>query len=84
VIERSFNTIKNWRGIATRYDKLAITCRAAALLPAICAWLRHFKETRPSNVGLSKWIIAVVGFRRGDNEPLFGTRRQTEFSREGS
>jgi transposase len=44
VIERSFNTIKNWRGIATRYDKLAITCRAAALLPAICAWLRHLKR----------------------------------------
>lgn len=26
---RSFNTIKDWRGIATRYDKLAISFRAA-------------------------------------------------------
>ena len=45
VIERSFNTIKNWRGLATRYDKLAITYRAAALLAAICAWLRHLRDT---------------------------------------
>jgi len=37
VIERSCNTVKNWRGLATRYDKLAITYRAAALLAAICA-----------------------------------------------
>ncbi|MGO9158783.1 transposase [Mycobacterium sp.] len=45
VIERSFNTVKNWRGLATRYDKLAITYRAAALLAAICAWLRHLRDT---------------------------------------
>lgn len=45
VIERSFNTIKNWRGLATRYDKLALTYRAAAVLAAICAWLRHLRDT---------------------------------------
>jgi putative transposase len=45
VIERSFNTIKNWRGLATRYDKLALTYRAAAILAAICAWLRHLRDT---------------------------------------
>ncbi len=45
VIERSFNIIKNWRGLATRYDKLAITYRAAALLAAICTWLRHLRDT---------------------------------------
>jgi|SRR6516164_1719692 transposase len=45
VIERSFNTIKNWRGLATRYDKLAVTYRAAAVLAAICAWLRHLRDT---------------------------------------
>jgi hypothetical protein len=32
-------------GLATRYDKLAITYRAAALLAAICAWLRHLRDT---------------------------------------
>jgi transposase len=45
VIERSFNTAKNWRGLATRYDKLALTYRAAAVLAAICAWLRHLRDT---------------------------------------
>jgi transposase len=45
VIERSFNTLKKWRGLATRYDKLALTYRAAAVLAAICAWLRHLRDT---------------------------------------
>ncbi|WP_420897849.1 transposase [Cryobacterium adonitolivorans] len=31
VIERSFNTLKQWRGLATRYDKLALTCRGGAV-----------------------------------------------------
>ena len=36
IIERSFNPLKDWRGIATRYDKtarnfLAGTCLAAAI-----------------------------------------------------
>jgi transposase len=45
VIEGSFNTIKNWRGLATSYDKLALTYRAAELLAATCAWLRHVRDT---------------------------------------
>ncbi|WP_448060551.1 hypothetical protein [Cellulomonas hominis] len=28
-VERSFALTKQWRGLATSYDKLAITCRAA-------------------------------------------------------
>jgi len=39
VVERSFNAIKQWRGLATRYDKLALTYRAGALLRAILIWL---------------------------------------------
>ena len=41
VIERSFNTIKQWRGLATRYDKLGIVYRGAAVLRAITVWLKH-------------------------------------------
>src|SRR5690606_24635959 len=41
VIERSFNTVKQWRGLATRYDKLAIIYRGAAVLRAITVWLKH-------------------------------------------
>lgn len=40
VVERSFNAIKHWRGLATRYDKLAIVYRGAAVLAAILAWAR--------------------------------------------
>lgn len=37
-VERSFALIKQWRGIATRYDKLAITYRAGAVLHACLTW----------------------------------------------
>jgi putative transposase len=38
-IERGFNIFKQWRGLATRYDKLALTYRGGAVLRAITAWL---------------------------------------------
>lgn len=40
VVERSFNAVKHWRALATRYDKLAIVYRGGAVLAAILAWLR--------------------------------------------
>ena len=40
VVERSFALTKQWRGLATRYDKLAITYRAAVLLSACLVWSR--------------------------------------------
>lgn len=45
VIERGFNTVKQWRGLATRYDKLALTYRAAAVLHAITVWTAHLSDT---------------------------------------
>jgi transposase len=44
VIERRFCHLKQWRGLATRYDKLAIVYRAAALLNAVIAWARHLSN----------------------------------------
>lgn len=41
VVERGFNDIKQWRGLASRYDKLAITYRGGAVLRAITLWLRR-------------------------------------------
>ncbi|GAB2473395.1 hypothetical protein GCM10007967_30200 [Xylanimonas ulmi] len=38
VVERSFSHTKQWRGLATRYDKLAITYRAAAVLQECIRW----------------------------------------------
>ena len=41
VIERSFNDHKQWRGLATRYDKLAAIYRGGVVLRAITLWLRQ-------------------------------------------
>ena len=40
-VERAFNIFKQWRGLATRYDKLALTYRGGAVLRAITIWLRQ-------------------------------------------
>ena len=40
VVERHFALTKHWRGLATRYDKLAITYRAATVLSACITWSR--------------------------------------------
>jgi transposase len=40
VIERAFNRLKQWRGIATRYDKYALVYRGAIVLASILLWLR--------------------------------------------
>lgn len=40
VVERSFALTKQWRGLATRYDKLALTYRAAVVLAACITWTR--------------------------------------------
>lgn len=45
VIERSFNTLKQWRGLDTRYDKLARTCRGGTVLSAIISWLHELEDT---------------------------------------
>lgn len=45
MIERSFCHLKQWRGLATRYDKLAIVYRAAAVLNAIIAWAQRLGDT---------------------------------------
>jgi transposase len=45
VIERGFCETKQWRGLATRYDKLAIVYRGAAVLRAITLWLKRLGDT---------------------------------------
>jgi len=37
--------MKQWRGIATRYDKLATSYRGAVVLAAIITWLRVLRDT---------------------------------------
>ncbi len=38
-VERGFCVFKQWRGLATRYDKLALTYRGGVVLRAISIWL---------------------------------------------
>jgi transposase len=38
-IERTFNKLKQWRGIATRYDKTATNYRGAIQLCTLLTWL---------------------------------------------
>jgi len=45
VVERSFNTLKQWRSLATRYDKLALTYRSAAVLQAVFIWSAALGDT---------------------------------------
>ncbi|MCD1270077.1 IS5 family transposase, partial [Microbacterium sp. MEC084] len=45
VIERRYCHIKQWRGLATRYDKLAVVYRAAVILNAVIAWTRQLSDT---------------------------------------
>ena len=40
VVERDLNETKQWRGLATRYDKLAPTYRGGVVLRAITLWLK--------------------------------------------
>ena len=45
VVERSCQAIKQWRALATRYDKLAITYRAGLLIRAVLLWLQALGDT---------------------------------------
>jgi len=45
VVERSFQRCKQWRGIATRYDKHNLNYRGGIVLNAIIAWLKRLWDT---------------------------------------
>ncbi|MEW1996803.1 transposase, partial [Streptomyces coelicoflavus] len=38
VVERCFNRLKQWRGIATRYDKTSQSYEAAVTLASLLMW----------------------------------------------
>ena len=48
VIERSYCNLKQWRGLATRYDKHAVIYRAAIVLSAVVSWARFLAARRGS------------------------------------
>ncbi len=38
-MKRAVNKLKQWRGIATRYEKRAVNYRAMVLIAALMMWL---------------------------------------------
>lgn len=44
VVERSYNTFKQWRALATRYDKHAVIYRGVAVLRSITIWLKQLGD----------------------------------------
>ena len=47
VVERCINRLKQWRSIATRYDKLAAHYRAAATIACLTIWLNQEPQNTP-------------------------------------
>jgi len=39
VVERCVNRLKQWRGIATRYEKRAVNYRAMVVIASLVVWL---------------------------------------------
>ena len=51
VIERRYCHMKQWRGLATRYDKYAVVYRAAVVLHAVIAWTKALSGFWAGSVG---------------------------------
>ncbi|MEV4459398.1 hypothetical protein [Microbispora sp. NPDC049633] len=43
LVERCFGKLKQWRAVATRFDKLADRYLAGVTLASVMLWLRHFE-----------------------------------------
>jgi transposase len=47
VVERNWNKLKQWRGIATRYDKTATNYRGGILLAVLLTWTPNDSRDTP-------------------------------------
>ena len=45
MIEGQYTHLKQWPGLATRYDKYAIVYRAAVVMDAVFAWSKVLSDT---------------------------------------
>src|ERR671926_527473 len=45
VVERCINKLKQWRGVAARYDKRALNYRATVTIAALMIWLADSPDT---------------------------------------
>jgi hypothetical protein len=61
VVERGFCDVEQWRGLATRYEKLALTFRGAAGLKAIVTWLHALACRRGRCSPEAEWRVRIPG-----------------------
>jgi transposase len=47
VVERCINRLKQWRGLATRYEKRALNYRAMVVIASLMLWLNHDSPDTP-------------------------------------
>lgn len=80
VIERGYSDVKQWRGLATRHEKLNLTYRAGAALRAIIQSLNHLLLRRslgvPGRDRESLWGFPSQG---SPNSPRRRPRRAERF-----
>lgn len=62
VVERWFDRLKQWRGIATRYDKAAQFYQAAVTLAALMIWIRT--DGRQALEAMIRWAAIGLTTRR--------------------
>jgi len=63
VVERCFNKLKQWRGIAMRSDKTARNYHAGLCLAAALHWLATSVALRPTHFGVGPALQGAVGSR---------------------
>jgi transposase len=62
VVERCINRLKQWRGVATRYQKRTLNYRARVVISALLillasCFVRHLLETRPKTLAQPAGLV---------------------------
>lgn len=65
-IERGYARLKQWRGLATRFDTHAVVYRSAVVLNAVIAWTTTFRHAPSRRHGCSHLRAIRVSGRRPD------------------
>lgn len=65
VIERGFGEVKQWRGIAIRYNNLGLTYRAGTVLRTIIRWPNQLLQRRSPATPLQVTVHIRYRRRRG-------------------
>jgi len=65
LVERLFNKLKNWRRVATRYDKTKESCPGFVAIASIKLWIPFVHD----NLDFNRRAVAAAGLRAGRSAP---------------